>query len=330
MARRRRPQDPSSAEHPESDTLQPQKRKSHKAWSAYLSPILSFQVSTHILNKLVCLCAGRNARYMLTRKYTLKQFQSIPDPAANLCDKCKDTRIWADIVGGEGSEREAITSNVYPWLEPNCGVTFRYRDSPPSSYSSSYGSPDTVFYCEHKKSPYHSDSSGTSTEEILRNTVAKGKNLVLLTPPSPKPRWSPTPPPAPLERLWPTPYTRATDYERSTGAGIFGPKRLNPLTVVPYTANGRPVICHDHLIPYEAPPKEFPPRHVRIRFDPRTSVPLVEAPDFDEQPSARVPPFETIPIEGVVPYILKPQFCQDWDPPDFVSIALVFLRIAHN
>ncbi|CAG8955969.1 hypothetical protein HYFRA_00008823 [Hymenoscyphus fraxineus] len=293
---------------------------------SYLSSICHkyLTVSTRTLNKLVCLCGGRDAKYMLDRVYTLKHFQSLPDPAANLCDKCKDTRLWANAVGGKVfGERENIVSNVKPWNVPNFGITYRYRNGPNCPSSSPAGSPETIYYCEHRKSPDENEAGGESTEDLLRKKHKDNNAVLVRLEAPPKPRYTPPSPPEVPERAPATEYTKSNRYERSTGKGIFGPRRLNAHTVVPFTANGRPVFKLDESMLEKELRRPFPNRHVRVRFDPRTSEPLEGAlPDPGVEPTVEVPEFETIPVEGVLPYKIVLQFSQYWDPAKYILFSM--------
>src|SRR5690349_13838200 len=57
-------------------------------------PDLSWVTSKATSDKLVCLCAGRSAKYMFERKRMLEHFKALPDLAP-------DDATWADRVGGD-------------------------------------------------------------------------------------------------------------------------------------------------------------------------------------------------------------------------------------
>ncbi|KAF4630110.1 hypothetical protein G7Y89_g8041 [Cudoniella acicularis] len=133
-----------------------QKTKKTKLWNFFKS--VSWSISTDSLDTLVCLCGGRNAKYMLERKRTLKYLQSLPNSS------CEDA-TWAERVGGSiVGEREGYRSVINPWQEPSFGITFRYRHSPESSISAPYGSVFTNAGSKYSSYTHSRGSSGSSPQ----------------------------------------------------------------------------------------------------------------------------------------------------------------------
>ena len=86
-------------------------------------------ISSEKLDDLVGLCAGRSARVRIERNKShrlINQLSSSPESERKRAELHGET--WADEIGGRvAGVREAQSSFVKPWAEPNFGITFRYR-----------------------------------------------------------------------------------------------------------------------------------------------------------------------------------------------------------
>jgi hypothetical protein len=303
------------------------------------------------LDQLVVWCAGSGAQHIFYRKYTLNHFQSLPDPATTVCNECYESRLWANTLGGdETGEREAHVSLIKPWQEPNFGIKYRWRRHSRDSRSSPHttASKSTLVVCPHLAPPPNTSVESprgnlnvTATPATYEDTHGNLHVNPMPVDPKKKPLKSclKNPKPPKVYRGYPAagaPRSNSlislVDWEEHGGIypiisapmmyishPTFGPTRLNPpvskygVPGVLHTKNGRPVISWSHGKLKPPAFVEFPDRHLRVRFDSRTSLAPTKIPALDGQPTARLPKIVRPPTESVQPYIMVRSMAQDWE-----------------
>ncbi|KAG9239483.1 hypothetical protein BJ875DRAFT_538704 [Amylocarpus encephaloides] len=309
---------------PGSSCLTRRKRSSKRTTSRSRSfmQCFSFTISKNTLNKLVALCAGKQASNMFERNRLLKYFRTLPDITEASCSKCYNDQVWANTIGGSdtGVRRER-PSLITPWKDPNAGVIYRYRNTPPSC-KATLARDSLTFVCAHKlKSP--SNSSGTGVDNHSSSAGPIEGNAANPVAPSSQSSQPPVASKRPV-KLKPCLKSPLTADERRFGR-TSSPKKVNNVGFTKScfgnesrTSNGRPVLRTNSELGIASPPKPFPCRLQRMRFDPRTSEPEIKPPDPTQQPPARLPPpFKTAP-GSVEPYKIYPQYCQIWDPSLYI------------
>jgi hypothetical protein len=321
-------------------------QNNHRLERAFWS-LFSLDVSAFDLDRLVVFCAGTRAKYMFDRKQTLELFRGLPasTTTVHVCDDCDQDQIWADVVGGnDAGERAPEDVSRTPWKTPDFGITFRYRQHSQKSllqFHSTVGSGKPIV-CPHYSSSSlgSSDCSPTTSYESSRNspnTSPWGMGHYLASSPAVSPTIrNKTPPKSCLKTRTATrpekvePYDDTIFYRLAitkieSDHPTFGPNRLNLVVMSPdspdspHTHNGRPIISWAQApeLPKD-PPRIFPPRHKRVRFDPRTSLPDTKIPELTWQPTARLPKILR-PDEGtVLPYIATVSYSQNWSFSQFI------------
>ncbi|KAH8662919.1 hypothetical protein BGZ60DRAFT_516907 [Tricladium varicosporioides] len=287
-------------------------------------PDLSWVASKATFDKLVCLCAGRGAKYMFERKHMLEHFKALP----NLTP---DDLTWASRVGGEIiGERHRQASFVNPFSDPSFGITFRYRQH--SEESSIVGPVSYTFMrddtnpspCPHDHSSCSSSSTQPSTAKITRS-VSLGDG-----PASSKQEWL-------SKHTLPTLSNTSAEGNNDSSKWLVVPSRrgLNPPKLlrsvashqlqnrVPLNRGGRPVIDLEAQV-----------RAIRPDYD--TMHDPVPIPMLDELPEPQFPidrnrsggiheafrkPVSIATSDPDDTYTPFPVFSQDWTFPKYIVMT---------
>ncbi|EPE26867.1 hypothetical protein GLAREA_02781 [Glarea lozoyensis ATCC 20868] len=318
----------------------------HRLERAFWS-LFSLDSSVLDLDRLVVFCAGTRAKYMFGRRQTLEHFQSLPasTTAVQVCDKCDEAKVWANVVGGDDAGQRAPEDvSRTPWKTPDFGITYRYRQHSQESLlqlHSTVGSGKPIV-CPHYPSSSlgSSDRSPNTSYESSRNSPNTSPremgHYLASSPAVSPPNRNKTPLKSCLKKQIATKPEKVEPYDDTifyrlaitrieSDHPTFGPNRLNLVVMSPdspdspHTHNGRPIISWAQApeLPKD-PPRIFPPRHKRVRFDSRTSLPHTKIPELTWQPTARLPKIPKPPEGSVLPYIATVSYSQNWNFSQFI------------